>query len=240
MSFASLEEIAEAALRRRDAQHARFSAQHEQGLSSPELFGLSSPLMGSSAPPERASSFWGLAALGEELEALPARLGEGLEGLERRVGDKLEGLPERAVERLEGLLSHESPLLAATIGKSPSLHSLRSCLAPNAFRLDRASTPSGSLTPHHAHHYGGGGGGGGRTARAASLSQRSSPQRAHRGHGTRIRRSLSLPTPSKMRRVARGAKGKAEKLTTKALQVPREYEPRSPRPAFPFHTDLLL
>jgi hypothetical protein len=109
-SFASLEEIAAVALRRREAQHARLSAQHEQ---EPELDSLPSP----PAPPERASSFWGLAALGEGLEALPARLGEGLEGLERRVGSGLEGFPERAVERLEGLLlDHESPLLAATMG----------------------------------------------------------------------------------------------------------------------------
>ena len=218
-SLASLEEIAEAALRRREAQHARLSARHDQGLSSPELYGLSSPLMGSSAPPERASSFWGLAALGEGLEALPARLGEGLEGLERRVGEGLEGLPERAVERLEGLL-HESPLLAATIGKSPSLHSLRSCL-----------TPSGSLTPHHAHHHGhhggGSGGGGGRARGPVSVSQRSSPQRAHRGPGVRIRRSLSLPTSSGMRREARRAKGTAEQLQTKALQVASKHEPLS-------------
>jgi len=206
-SFASLEEIAAAALRRREAQHARLSAQHEQ---EPELDSLSS-----SAPPERASSFWGLAALGEGLEALPARLGEGLGGLERRVGSGLEGFPERAVERLEGLLHHESPLLAATMGKSPSLYSLRAGLSP-----------SGSLTPHPADHYGGGSRAAGGRVRLASKSQRSSPQRSHRGAGAgvRLRRSLSLPTSSGMRRVARRAKGTAEQLQTKALQVAHAQE----------------
>ena len=203
-SFASLEEIAAAALRRREAQHARLSAQHEQ---EPEL---DSP---SPAPPERASSFWGLAALGEGLEALPARLGEGLGGLERRVGSGLEGFPERAVERLEGLLHHESPLLAATIGKSPSLYSLRAGLSP-----------SGSLTPHPADHYGGGSRAAGGRVRLASKSQRSSPQRSHRAAGVRLRRSLSLPTSSGMRRVARRAKGTAEQLQTKALQVAHAQE----------------
>tara|TARA_B100000795_G_scaffold264829_1_gene245836 strand:- start:39 stop:539 length:501 start_codon:yes stop_codon:yes gene_type:complete len=164
-SFASLEEIAEAALRRREAHHARLSAQ-QHGEAQHEEPGLSSPVIGSSAPPERASSYWGLAALGEGLER---RVGEGLEGLRHRrpspslnapfsglsspeitgaaapperassfwglaaLGDSLERLPERLGEgleagavRLEGLLHDgqellQSPLLAATIGKSPSL-----------------------------------------------------------------------------------------------------------------------